>query len=579
MISRFRTVSQAILCGSVLLLLASCKTTGTAKSAPRSGEGGPVAAVPGDSEVQPERAPSGGVAEEIRRLTETGQLASMQQAMELIRGRDLGGTEFGRVMNAVNVALIRRVYGDTDSDLPTPDLPQTHMYARILRNAERGTYAAPPPESSDYLECVLPFLALIDETQQEPLLAALPDLQRAQDLRPDSVLAPYFTALVYERTWRLAEARAAYTAVLAIAGDCYPATLGLSRVQELSGNGRDALRMLAELSDQHPGNMPIMRQYAIAAYKSGDWAHAEPIIAETLRKNPRDGEFLLMRSHILVETGQYMQAQGSLDTYASFSPFNRLYLFLRARIQAEAFRNRDQALSFLRPLLRSYPGDEEASLYAAGLLLESSRSEDQTEGRELLRQMLANSRPSLPALSLGLQDAINRESWQEAQGFLGRLLAERRSGKDLYDAYLVERGLGNNTRALSYARELFERNTRDDNGIATYISALIDLGRTAEASRLIAQRLAVHSSGQEKSRYLYLRSRIGANEEAVMADLSSALFENPRNLNALIDLFEIYHRRKDSRRAVYYLKQALALAPGNSRLRRYEGEYSGLLGN
>jgi hypothetical protein len=44
-------------------------------------------------------------------------------------------------------------------------------------------------------------------------------------------------------------------------------------------------------------------------------------------------------------------------------------------------------------------------------------------------------------------------------------------------------------------------------------------------------------------------------------------------------MFEIYHRRRDERRAVYYLKQALALAPANAALKRYEQEYAALLGN
>jgi len=64
-----------------------------------------------------------------------------------------------------------------------------------------------------------------------------------------------------------------------------------------------------------------------------------------------------------------------------------------------------------------------------------------------------------------------------------------------------------------------------------------------------------------------------------MNDLRSSLFEDPRNLNALIAMFEIYHRRRDERRAVYYLKQALALAPDNPRLKRYETEYAAALGS
>jgi Tfp pilus assembly protein PilF len=63
-----------------------------------------------------------------------------------------------------------------------------------------------------------------------------------------------------------------------------------------------------------------------------------------------------------------------------------------------------------------------------------------------------------------------------------------------------------------------------------------------------------------------------------MNDLRSSLFEDPRNLSALIAMFDIYHRRRDDRRAVYYLKQALSLAPDNPQLRRYETEYASLLG-
>ena len=42
-------------------------------------------------------------------------------------------------------------------------------------------------------------------------------------------------------------------------------------------------------------------------------------------------------------------------------------------------------------------------------------------------------------------------------------------------------------------------------------------------------------------------------------------------------MFDIYHGRKDKRRAVYYLKQALAVSPDNARLKRYQSEYASLL--
>ena len=138
----------------------------------------------------------------------------------------------------------------------------------------------------------------------------------------------------------------------------------------------------------------------------------------------------------------------------------------------------------------------------------------------------------------------------------------------------MEKEQGNFTAALSYARELYERNRSDDEGNLTYISALIDVKRYDEAARMIESRIGSAAGGVLKSRYFFLRSQTRANEDLIMSDLRSSLFEDPRNLNAIIATFEIYHRRGDERQAVYYLRQALALAPDNLRLKRYEIEYA-----
>ena len=555
----------------VLSVLVSCKTANPVSETPIfSGtalrEGTPI--LRGE-----------GITGEILRLTETGVLPSMQRAIELIRSQGMTNTEFGKVMSAVYVFIVKRIYPDYSTNLPVPDLNQSHPYIRILRNAERGVYTAVPSNSTDYLEHTLPFLALFYAWKQELLLPALPDLEKARTLKPDSALAPYFSGMVYERAGRLEEAAQAYTRCEKISQDFYPASIGLARVMLLTGKNQEALRILEKLSEFHPENITIKRQFAVTLYETGEWRRAEPIIADFLRQNNRDYEFLLMQARILVETGRYLQAQASLDTYSAYETLSRMYMFLRARIQAENYNSPDRALGFLRTLLGFFPDDREAMLYATGLLLESLRAEDQAEGRGLLRRLLQNNDRSVPVLALGVQDAVNRENWREAQSLIQNLLTVRRSARDLFYAYQIERGLGNNSSALSFARELYERDSSKDEGISVYASALIDSGRPEEASRLIDSRLASISGGAEKSGYYYLRSRIDTDEETALQNLRSALYENPRNLNALIAMFEIYHRRKDERRAVYYLKQAIAIAPSNPRLKRYETQYSGLMGN
>jgi len=537
--------------------------------------------------AEPERPGStggaGGIVEEIRGLVERGTPSSLIQALELIRVRDIGNSEFGRVMNGVCGTLLRTLYPAVSAQIPPQDLPQNHIYARILRDNERGVYTA-HAASRDYLEQVLPFLALYPENGRTPdnekLRAALPDMVRSAEFSPESVLAPFFIGVIYERLGNVDSAFNSYSAAWELSSECYPAALGLARAMDLQGRTAESINFLSELAVYYPDNMQIKRQLAVAYYASGDWSRAGPAIAEVLQRDSRDRDFILMRAHVLVEEGQYMQAQTPLDLYASVNPNSRLYLFLRARVQFEGYRNRDAALNYLRSLLRNSPTviDDEATVYAVRLMIESSREPDQIEGRNLLQRLLNNPDSSLILITLALQDAIRRQAWPEARPFVTRLLAERRSTQDLLGAYTVEKGMGNNAAALSHARELYEREPSFEEGAIAYITAMIDTGRRDEAARMIDARLGSAPAGASKSRYFFLRSRTRTNDDAVMNDLRSSLFEDPRNLNALIAMFEIYHRRRDERRAVYYLKQALALSPENPQLKLYETEYAALLG-
>ena len=533
---------------------------------------------------------SGIITDEIRQLVETGSPSSLLDALDIIDSRNIGPTEFGRVMLTVDVTLLKTLYPATRTELPPIDPPIAHVYSRILRDAEKGIYTSPGRNSTDYLEFVLPFLSIYpgDGGKAAPVksyLSALPDLERAEKINGKSVLAGYFIGVVYEQTGRLEDAFSRYTAAWEEYPDCFTAALGLARVMEAQGRRQEAESFLSDLVIQFPDNNQVKRQLALTYYNSGDWYRSEAAVDEVLRNDSRDREFILMKAHILVEKGQFLQAQAPLDTYAGMDPNNRLFLFLRARVQAEAYNNREAALNYLRSILRNSPEPDSvdglwttAAVYAARLLMESSRPQDQTEGRELLLRLMAVSVPPLDVVSLALWDAVRREAWVEARSYLIRLLEERRSTQDLLAAYTVEKEQGNASAALSYARELYERDRSNDEGIIAYISALLDTGRREEAARMVESRLNSIAGGVLKSRYFFLRSRTRGSEELEMDDLRSSLFEDPRNINTLIALFEIYHNRRDERRAVYYLRQALALAPDNLRLKRYEAEYAGVIG-
>jgi tetratricopeptide (TPR) repeat protein len=509
---------------------------------------------------------------------ESGTPPSILRALDIIRSRDLGNTEFGRAMTAVCVTLMQKLYAEIPAELPTSDPPPTHGYTRILRDAERGAYTPASSTSVDYLEHVLPFLALLNETRPERLAAALPDLEKASALGRNSVLDPYFRGLVAERRGMLDDAFAAYNRAMSFSVESYPAIVGAARVMAAQGKASESVALLTELLVRYPDNLLAKRELALAYYSAKDWSRASNAVSEVLQRDPKDSRFILMRAHILTEQGAFTQAQPLLDAYAVVDANSRLYLFLRARVQAEGYRNRDSALNYLRALLRTRPNDEEALAYYAKLLLESPRPEETSEGRAVLARLVASGSQSPVIAELALKDAVARLAWREALPVAEALLAGRRSASDLRAAYAVYRGLGDLESALFVARELYERDSQNLEWTSFFVSALIDSGQRSEATRIIDARLPTIPSGSIKSRFHYLRSRLRPDEEGAMGDLRSSLFEDPRNLDALVAMLEIYSSRKDERRAVYYLKQALAIAPEDPVLLRYREEYASAMG-
>lgn len=516
-----------------------------------------------------------------RSLVEKGSPASLTQLVSLLADNTLAASEQGRAIIAAASIIARVVYPDLS--LLFPEIAGTNEYERIIRDIEKGTYTPPPAASQDFLECVLPFLALYNtgnsygKIEPSQYQAAISHLERASRLNGESVLPPLFLGLASEKTGNGAEA--AYRKALQADNTCYPAELGLIRLLHSQGKFDEELTLLKNLQIRYPVNMDIRKQLARLYSAKQNWQEADALITEILKQESRNGEFILLRSQILLERGLFQQAQGLLDTYATIDGNNKRFLFYRARLQAEGLRNPAAAINILRPLYRSDPNDTETGVYLAALLLESSRAAEVEEGRSILNHFLDSSSIAPEALSLAAADNIQREKWQEAKTHLDRIPSGKRSRKDLYNAWKVERTLGNYAIALSNARELYNLQDTTAEEAAAYITSLIDTGRQAEAGRIIEERLGSLPGGTEKSRYYFLRSRIRTNEDAVLNDLRSALFEDPRNLEALIAIFEIYHRKRDERRAVYYLRQALAIAPDAPQLRRYKNEYGSLLGN
>ena len=514
------------------------------------------------------------LADEIRALIETGTPPSLLRALDLLRNRDVADTELGRTLSAIAVSLFKAVYPALVADLPQADIPVSSPYAKILKDAEKGIYTPAPSSSQDFFEMLLPFLALLNERRSERLAVASPDIDRAMALNGTSVLPFYFKGIILERSGQKDQALALYINAYQLSMECYPAGLAIARIYAATGKQDNAVSLLSDLISRYPENWSIKRELAILYYQGGNWSRAEPALAELLQRDPKDRELLLMRISVLVEQAKYLQAAPLLDAYGTLDNTNTTYLYLRARLQAEGYRNRDAALTFLRSILRINPSDPIANIYMAKLLIESDRETDRQEGESLLEMMLKDANPQNNVFELAVLVSMRRQNWSQAQQYNSKLLKTRRSSVDLSNEVLIQQGLKRFDQALLYAKELYDTDPVNEQNAYTYVLSLVNAGKREEARSIIDAKLSAVSQATLKSKYFFLRSRIRTDEETVLNDLRSSLFEDPRNLDALIAMLEIYHRRKDERRAVYYLKQALSLSPDNPILQPYKKEYA-----
>jgi tetratricopeptide (TPR) repeat protein len=517
----------------------------------------------------------GGVASRVRALCDNGSVSSLREAADVLKENGVEQSEFGRVMNAVIAALLEKVYGIPPSAVPEP--PKNHAYSKILAEAGRGIYREPPPESDDYLEYVLPFLALLGDTSYGRFAAALGDLERAAAIDPVGVLSPYFTGFAMERMENYDEAVVMYSKALALSPECYPAVFGIIRIFQMRGLNEEALKLLATESRKYPDNVMIKRELARAYLGERDWDSAEILLEQALEETPDDPVLNLMRATVLFENGRYVQTQAVLDRLATVTPEDRDYLLLRARLQNEGFKNRENAVAILNPLYKLDPDDFPVALYLTRLMLESAASSEQAEGRKMLQGLLmpqhGGENIPLDAILLASADAVRRADWQEARKYQDRILAERRTSATLLDAFRVAQGSNDSRTALALAQELVQEYPSYESGRLAYAEALIDSGRHSEALRLIDERIPALGSGVFKSRYYYLRGLLRGDMDSAVSDFRASLFENPRNLDALKALVELYHKRGDTRHVVYYLRQALAIAPRDPVLLQYQKDY------
>jgi tetratricopeptide (TPR) repeat protein len=431
---------------------------------------------------------------------------------------------------------------------------------------------------------LIPALVVFSLDSSDSARKAFDALDRFARLGVPSILPSLIRGVDAERRADWQGALGLYRSALAIAPDAWVASLGSARAFLALRRSADALAALAPLVKAHSGLAAFDRAYALALYAAGRYDEAEPYVARALTRDPQDSQLVILRARFLIRAKAYQQALPLLDAYGTIDPASRLYLLLRS-LDSEGLRSREEALKWARRGLASYPDDPELLVVAARLLFagpafghEEARTlaarvcslvvpgaaapadSDSESGAILLASRNA---AAVEAARLLARDAASRFKWADAATYLARAGS---AFDDKQAAALILRKSGDPAAALEYASSWYREEPRSPAATEAYLRALIDAGNEKAAQDAIARLLPGTSSPPLRSILYFLQARMQKSDEAALTLLRAALVENADNAEALTLVSDIQLRRKDYAKARFYLKQAMAIDPGDPEL-------------
>jgi len=309
--------------------------------------------------------------------------------------------------------------------------------------------------------------------------------------------------------------------------DNYPLRLGLGALLQHAGATKEALDAYNEII-QRDGSRPnaLVAQDRIAAIYVAErrFDDAEKIVAEVLRKNPRDNDSLLIRGSIALDRKD--PATAITD--------------LRA-----VLRDQPRSVAVHRALARAFVANGEPALAEEQLHAAIDIAPGDVSVRAELAELFLHTQRSEQAVAL-LEDAVRQAP---SDGTLREALVR---------AYLAKRDLP----AARTAAENLET-LQPKSAAGPYFAGLVAQAqnRMDDAERDLERALQLQSNASEPLAAL-TRLQIARHETPkAIANLQKVLDSDPKNAFALDMLGEVFVSAKDFPRAIDALTRATAAAP------------------
>ena len=488
---------------------------------------------------------------------------TLRAVISLLSESDAGKSESGIEYAYIASGLMARVYPVVMGDRLVPAAPVGSIYPDLFKQIESGVIPEINQDDISFLTVLAVPAAVLYSDDKTVELACLDYINQAIMMNERSVLPLYLRGYINERNARFDEALVDYTAALELDPSTYPAEIGQARIYTQTGRNDAAVDIMNMLSAQYPFSVEILTKAAETRLLIKDYSGALEYSSEVLRTDPDNPEILLLRARVFFEQENLQQARRLIEVLERMS-FDTAEFYLVKSKTEKAGGDNLSALNTLEKAVIKYPDNKEIEEAYGAILMLTGRKD---EAREILTGEGSTGNTGSEGLIVLIDDAIEMEDWKAAAEYAQRLLSEDNSLKAGLAVWKAWYAQSNYVKALEISGALFENYPESTDSAIAFIKTLVAMNRRLQAERILNQRIPIEKDAEKRSELYYLKSLTDISEDDKLQSLRSALFENLQNIDALVSISRLYTDMGDVRKAYRYIKQAAALAPGNTEIK------------
>ena len=504
------------------------------------------------------------VLETCRRNLSIASPDTLRAALSLLEESEAGKSEAGIEYAYIASQLMFHVYPVVVGDRQVPEAPAGSVFPELFKKVEAGETPDIKPEDISFLTVLSAPVTVLYSDRDSVEISALELINQAISMNDRSVLPLYLRGFISERNGRYDDALNDYSRALDLDPSTYPAEIGTARIYTKTGRSDAAVAVMDMLAAQYPFSDEILLTAAEARFLINDYNGALDYSSELLRINPDNPEVLILRARIFLQQENLQQARRLIEVLERSDYKSVMFYLVKSGVEKAGGDNLS-ALNTLEEARAKYPDEKEIEEAYGAVLMLTGRKD---EAREILTGEGSSENTGSEGLIVLIDDAIDIEDWNAASDYAQKLSATDKSLKAGIAVWKAWYAQGDYRKAETAAADLYERYPDSSDSAIIYIRTLTVMNRRLQAERLLDQRIPVEKDSEKRSVLYFLKSLTDLSEEEKLQSLRSALFENLQNIEALVAISDLYLEMGDIRKAYQYIKQAAALEPDNTEIRR-----------